>query len=65
MTVGGQLFTGDLVPGSKHLADLQKGFVLGLGNDEDGVDGHSQADGAKDQVAVRACGFLGRTPMQK
>lgn len=44
MTIGGQLFFEDVVSGGEHLADLHKGFVPGLGNDEDGVEGHSQAD---------------------
>lgn len=58
MTIGGQLLLGDVVLGSKHLTDLHEGFVLGLRNNEDGVDGHSQADHAEDQVTVRAGGHL-------
>lgn len=53
-----QLFFQDVVLGGEHLADLHEGFVPGLGNNEDGVDGHSQADRAEDQVTVRTCGDL-------
>lgn len=58
MTGGHHLFFKDVVPGGEHLADLHEGFVLGFRNDEDGVEGHSQADGAEDQVAVRTCSYL-------
>lgn len=58
MTVGSQLLFEDIVLLGEHLADFHKGFVLGLRNDEDGVDGHSKADGAKDQVTVRTCSNL-------
>ncbi len=54
LTVG-QLLLLDLVLGGKHLADLHKCFVLGFRDNEDGVEGHSQADRTEDQVAVRAC----------
>lgn len=62
MSIGGQLFR-DVVLGREHLADLHKGFVLGLGNNKDGVDGHSQTDHAEDQITVRTCSILwgGRT----
>lgn len=53
MPIGMQLFFEDVVLGSEHLADLHKGFVLGLRNNEDCVDGHSQADRTEDQVTVR------------
>lgn len=52
VAVGRQLFFVDVVIVGKHLTDLHEGFVLGLRNDEEGVDGHSQADPAEDQVAV-------------
>lgn len=53
MTVGHQLLFLDVVLGSEHLTDLHKGFVLGLGNNEDSVDGHGQADRTEDQVTIR------------
>lgn len=55
MTVRSQLFFEDVVLGGEHLADLHKGFVLGLRNDEERVAGHSQADRTEDQVTERAC----------
>lgn len=58
MAVRRQLLFGDVVLGGEHLTDLHEGFVLGLWDDEDGVDGHSQADAAEDQVAVGTCGHL-------
>ena len=58
MTVGSQLLLKYVVFGGKHLADLHKGFVPGLRNYEDGVDGYSQADCAEDQVTVRTCSLL-------
>ncbi len=64
MTIGNQLFFQDVVLGSEHLADLHKGFVLGLRENEDGVDGHSQADSAEDQVTVRTCSYLWREDRQ-
>ncbi|TNN71226.1 hypothetical protein EYF80_018574 [Liparis tanakae] len=59
-SVGGQLFLQDVVLGGEHLADLHEGFVFGLGDNEEGVDGHPQADHAEDQVAVRTHGVLRR-----
>lgn len=58
LAIGTQLLLRDLIPGGKHLADLHKGFVAGLRDDKDGVEGHGQADGAEDQVAVGAHGQL-------
>lgn len=58
LAVGTQLLLRDLVHGGKHLADFDKGFVAGLRDDEDSVEGHGQADGAEDEVAVGAHGQL-------
>lgn len=58
MIAGSQLVFEDVVPGSEHLANLHEGFVLGLRNDEEGVGGHGQADGAEDQVTERTGGKL-------
>lgn len=58
MTIGGQLLFKYFVLGGEHLADLHKGFVLGLRNYEVGVGGHSQADCAENQVTVRTCSHL-------
>lgn len=52
MTVGCQLFFLNVVIVGKHLTDLHEGFVLGLGNDEERVDSHDQADPTEDQVTV-------------
>lgn len=64
LAVGTQLLLGDLVHGGKHLADLHKGFVAGLRDNEDGEEGHRQADGAEEQVAVGAHGQLWREDKQ-
>ena len=64
MTVGSQLLVVYLVLWSEHLTDLHEGFVLGLRNDEDGVEGHDQADHAEDQVTVRTCSHLRRGDTQ-
>lgn len=58
MISGYQLLFKYVVPGRKHLANLHKSFVLGLRNDEDAVDGHSQANGTEDQITVGTCGNL-------
>lgn len=56
----------DTVPGGKHLADLHKGLVPGLRDDEEDVDSHQCTDRREEQIAesphrhlsMRKPGFL-------
>lgn len=43
---------GDVIDLGKSLTDLHKGFVLGLGEDDDDVDGDEDTNEEKDQESI-------------